>query len=309
MLSLVVDSGLVGASIIAVVLPFMTDLSFDDREGRFLWMFCLSFILPVIAGGSRLIGGGSLDILLSVHGIFWPMLIASFFSFRYDKFHFFWSQVAIPASMIFPAIFLRQFIFDFGAMMAAVVLIQVIVYLMVYGNLLVRLIGVFIFTGGLLSMVFFFPLNLFTGVLPQVAIGGAYVLMLPGLWLLLVNPAERMELARSPDLTLVWYGILGFLVIVLVGLFWELINPIAVTIGLFAIMFLWLMRLDVDTGEGLSDFFTTMFLIASLSWLAFSLFDVTQTGVRVVIDFEFTLFRIALITAVNLVALKLVMDS
>ncbi|MCJ7428979.1 MAG: hypothetical protein MUP66_01165 [Candidatus Nanohaloarchaeota archaeon QJJ-5] len=309
MLSLAIDIGFVGAGLIAVVLPFIVGLSTDEREDQFLWVFCLSFLFVLAAGIGNLSGGWPRGPLLAIHGIIWPMVIASFFSFRYEKYHFFWSQFAIPGSMIFPAVFLQRFILEFGAIMASIVLIQVLVYLMVFGNLLVRFIGLFTMLAAVFSIVFFFPLNVFPGLVPHVILVIAHFVLLPGLWLLLVNPATRMELIRSPDLSIIWYGVMSFSIIVLAGLFWELITPLTVGIGLFALLLLWLMRLDIDTGEGLSDFFTTLFLIASISWLVVSLFNITQSGARVVVGFEFTLFRLAIITAVNLVALKLVMDN
>jgi hypothetical protein len=292
-----------------MALPVIGGLDRDTVRGRFLWAVCLSFFVPVLFVVQRFLGIDFGATILTLHTIVWVMLLGSFLSFYLEKRHFFWSQFAIPLSLLFPVIVLRQFIFEMAALIALIVLAEIMVYMMVDGNFLARLTGMLGVGAVLSSLVYYFPLPLFTGLLPQVMLSVSYLFLLPLLWLMIIHPRRDIDVSASPDLIYVWYAVLSLVTVVVAGLFSEVFNPIYVGLGVIVIALLAVMSHHRGPVAGIEDFTVVLFLLSVVVWLVVSLVDVGTDGAIVVIDFQVDLLQLAIISAVSFIGLRFVTEK
>lgn len=296
-------------SMVVMALPVIGGLDRDTVRGQFLWAVCLSFIVPVIFVVQRFVGVDLGATILTLHTIVWVMLLGSFLSFYLEKRHFFWSQIAVPLSLLFPVIVLGQFIFEMAALIALIVLAEIMVYMMVDGNFLARLAGMLGIGAVLASMVYYFPLPLFTGLLPQVILSVSYLLIVPLLWLIIIHPRRDIDVSGSPDLVYVWYAVLSLVTVIVVGLFSEVFNPVYVGIGIVVIALLAVMSHHRGPVAGIEDFTVVLFLMTAVTWLVVSLVDVGTRGEVVVIDFQVDLLQLTIISAVSFVGLRFVLEK
>lgn len=299
--------GITGVTVIA--LPVLGRLDRDSTRGRFLWAICLSFVMPLLFVSQRLVGVGMGGVVLTLHTIAWVMLLGSFLSFYLEKRHFFWSQFAIPLSLLFPVIFLQQFIFEMAALIALIVLAEIMVYMMVDGNFLAQLTGMLGVGAVLSSMVYYFPMPLFEGLLPQMVLSVSYIFLVPLLWLAIIHPQRDIDVSSSPDLTYVWYTVLGLVTVIVVGLFSDVFSPVYVGLGVIVIVVLAVMSHRPGPIAGIEDFTVILFLFSAGLWLVVSLVDVGTRGEIVVIDFQVDLLQLAIISAVTFLGLRFVLEK
>lgn len=299
--------GLTG--MLVVTLPVLGRMDRDTMRGRFLWALCLSFLMPLLFVSQRLFGVGVGGIVLTLHTIVWVMLLGSFLSFYLEKRHFFWSQFAVPLSLLFPVVFLRQFIFEMAALIALIVLAEIMVYMMVDGNFLAQLTGMLGVGAVLASVVYYFPMPLFQGLLPQMILSVSYLILVPMLWLFVIHPRRDIDVSSSPDLTYVWYTVLGLVTVIVVGMFSEVFNPVYVGLGVVVIVVLAVMSHRPGPIAGVEDFAVVLFLLSVGLWLVVSLVDVGTRGAVVVIDFQVDLLQLAIISAVTFLGLRFVLEK
>jgi len=239
----------------------------------------------------------------------WVMLLGRFLSFYLEKQHFFWSQIAVPLSLLFPVIVLRRLIFEMAALIALIVLAEIMVYMMVDGNFLARLTGMLGVGAVLSSLVYYFPLPLFTGLLPQAILSVSYLFVLPVLWLVIIHPRADVDVSSSPDMIYIWYAVLSLVVVIVTGLFSEVFNPVYVGLGIVVIAFLAVMSHYRGPVAGIEDFTVCFFLLTAVVWLVVSLVDVGTRGAIVVIDFQVEFLQLAVISAVSFVGLRFVLEK
>lgn len=292
-----------------LLIPVYVRPDLEKLKDKSLLVISISFAVPFIYHLLRLLTSFKpSSTVLAIHVIFWTMFLTSTLSIIYDKKIFFYTLFSVPLSSIIIFALLGNLIFPFTAIISLIVLAEALIYIAINGNDISKFIGSTGLITSLTLIYFFYPIAHDILIENIVYIVGIFFIPLT-LSVLHLFTKQKLSLIYEPKLKHIFYVLFTFLIIMVSGLFADLMNPVYVFAGILSIILIYSIQSSYSSLDTLLEFLSSAFIVTSCSWIFITLFELSLHERIVIFQFNLNFLEVTILIMINIIGTIIIKKS